>query len=123
MGPLVICEAVYAELAAGAPDQSSLDEFLASTGILLVVSTIDVWYRAGRAWRAYRSRRPVDPQCPACGETNRVACARCGRPLSFRQHILADFLIGAHALVHADRLLTRDLDYYRTYFPDLALAP
>ena len=95
-GPLVICEAVYAELAAGAPDRPGLDEFLASTGIQLVVSTIDVWYCAGRAWRTYRSRRRADPQCPACGETNRVACTRCGRALSFRQHILADFLIGAH---------------------------
>jgi hypothetical protein len=36
-------------------------------------------------------------------------------------HVLADFLIGAHALVRADCILSRDLGVYKTYFRDLKL--
>jgi predicted nucleic acid-binding protein len=122
VGGMVISEPVYAELAGRFPDSASLDRFLSETGLKLVPSTAHVLHTGGRAWRHYAERRPPNIECPQCGAAQSVTCTRCGRPITQRQHVVADFLIGAHALANADVLLTRDRGYYATYYPGLRLA-
>lgn len=123
-GSLIICEVVYAELAAQFKSQVELEEFLKDTGIRLVNSDSRALYEASLAWKVYAKRRGRKLQCPSCGQTQEVRCTKCNRVLSFRQHILGDFLVGSHALCFADRLLSRDRGYYRRCFPKLrVLSP
>jgi len=101
-GTMVIAATVFVELMV-APGRSErfLDSFFRETGIN-IDWTLDevVWRAAGRAFQTYatRRRKQRDPG---------------------PHRILADFLIGAHALKGGYRLLTLDDHLYRAAFPHL----
>lgn len=116
LGPVAICPIVYAELAAQFPTHEELIAFLQDLSIRLVSFEADSLFAAARAWRRYTARRGAATQCPECGKSFVAKCQACDRSISWRQHVIPDFLIGAHALVQTDALLSRDCGYYRAYF-------
>ena len=94
-GAILVCDVVYAELVPAFGSRPALD--VALREINATVSPIDtaIAYEAGLRWARYR---------------------QVGGP---RERIIADFLIGAHAVARADTLLTRDRGFYSRYFSDL----
>jgi predicted nucleic acid-binding protein len=121
-GSLILSEAVYAELAAHFLNAADLEKFVDDTRLQLSPSNVKVLLTAGDAWRRYTRVRGTFALCSACGTQQELRCISCEESLRLRQHLITDFLIGSHALVLADRLLTRDKGYYTTYFPSLKLA-
>ena len=124
-GRIVTTPIVYAELAADGHfgTMAELDEFFSDLSIQIVEPTRKARYRAGEKFQIYTQRRPDGLQCPTCGNIRSIQCQDCGGSLAPRQHIAADFLIGGHAEIDADALITFDQAFYDSYFPSLTLNP
>ncbi len=116
---LIISEVVYAELGSQFLSSRDLNSFLLNTSIRVVPSNENSLFEASTAWKKYSERKKDVIVCPACGKRQKVTCNSCKEIIAYRQHILSDFLIGAHAKTHAENFITRDRGFYRTYFNDL----
>jgi predicted nucleic acid-binding protein len=104
-GALLVSPMVYAELFAyPKATESFLNQFLSETGIAVDFELDQsVWVEAGRRFARYANQRRKTGQ----GEPKRL---------------LTDFLVGSHALLQADRLMSLDPTRYRKYFPELKLV-
>ena len=94
-GALIISHMVYAELVPQFGSKQALLDVLSRLGIEISPIDDEIAFVAGSKWKEYRE---------AGGS---------------RRRILTDFVIGAHGLLRADRFLTRDRGFYKTYFPEL----
>ncbi len=104
-GGLIIAAPVFAELmACPGRDQAFLDMFFQDAGIAIDWNLNEAtWRAAGQAFQAYAARR-----------------RRQGEPGPRR--ILAEFVIGAHALQKGYCLLTLDDRLYQAAFPTLEIV-
>jgi predicted nucleic acid-binding protein len=96
-GPVAVNPIVYAEVSVCLDRIEELDAILPETSFRREPLPYSAGFLAGKAFLAYRRR----------GGT--------------RNAPLPDFYIGAHAAVAGYRLLTRDAQRYRTYFPRVEL--
>lgn len=120
-GPVLISDVVYAELAPFFSDRGGLDLFLDQSAIRVEAVSRAALFEAGQIWHRYTRQRGQGLTCSACGTRSSPSCHQCGERLTARQHLAADFIVGAHALERADILLTRDRTLFRTYFPELRI--
>lgn len=96
-GPVVICEVALAEVCSALRDGSEALAVLEEMSIRFSALEAKSALRAGEMQRRHRQRD---------GTSHRAA---------------PDFLIGAHALLQCNGLITRDDRFYREYFKGLKL--
>ena len=97
-GALVASEVVWAETATVFGNSGLFQDAMNKLSASFSPMTEEAAIKAADAWRRHRA---------GGGHRDRIA---------------ADFLIAGHALVAADRLLTRDRGFYRRYFSGLRMV-
>ncbi len=95
IGPVVLCEVALAEVCTSVKGGAQVLEVLEEIGIGYSAMEPKAALRAGEMQRRYRQRG------------------------GNRSRTVADFLVGAHAMMQCDALITRDAGFYRDYFKGL----
>jgi predicted nucleic acid-binding protein len=94
-GPVAVCDVVLAEVTTALRDGAEVLGVLEEMGLSFHPTEAKAAVRAGEMQRRYRQRG--------------------GK----RQRTVPDFLVGAHALLQCNALITRDAGFFRDYFKGL----
>jgi predicted nucleic acid-binding protein len=94
-GALIACDVVWAETATAFTSIDRFSRAMMDISVSFEPMSEEASAKAAQVWKLYRARG------------------------GSRARIASDFLIGGHAFVAADRLLTRDRGFYRRYFSGL----
>ena len=88
---------MYAEICSQFATQKDCDFFFSDNGIRVESPNREALLMASRTWRRYRQQG---------GKNTRI---------------LPGFIVGSHARVQANRLISRDRGFYRSSFPGLRM--
>ena len=94
-GPVAVCDVVLAEVTTALRDGAEVLGVLEEMGLSFHATEAKAAVRAGEMQRRFRQRG--------------------GK----RQRTVPDFLVGAHALLQCNALITRDAGFFRDYFKGL----
>jgi predicted nucleic acid-binding protein len=97
VGPVVVCDVVLAEVTTALRNGAEALGVLEDMGIAFSAVESKAAVRAGEMQRRYRQRGGL------------------------RQRTVPDFLVGAHALLQCNALITRDADFFRDFFKGLKI--
>jgi len=97
VGQLAVNPVIYAELCYRADSPEEVDDLLVQFGLIYLETPREALFLAAKAYAVYRQRGGL------------------------KSAPLPDFFIGAQAALTGLRILTRDPQRYRTYFPSVEL--
>ncbi|WP_431266330.1 type II toxin-antitoxin system VapC family toxin [Roseateles chitinivorans] len=100
-GPVVLCDVVLSEVTAGLGHGSEVMDALEEMGLSFLAIDQRAAIRAGEMQRKFKQRL-----------ADKGADAASSRAMP-------DFLVGAHAMLQCDGLITRDQGFFRDYFKGL----
>jgi len=101
-GDLIACDVVWAEASSRFADKTKFRKVMSDFDIAFSPMSADAAIKAGELWSVSRS------EAKRRGKTERTA-------------ITPDFMVGAHALEHADVLISRDRGFLRKWFKTLKI--
>ncbi|MCX7555802.1 type II toxin-antitoxin system VapC family toxin [Denitratimonas sp. CY0512] len=100
LGPVVVCDVVVSEITAGLGHGADIMDVVEEMGLRYLPIERRAAIRAGEMQRRFNQRRKTS----GLGQAVRT---------------VPDFLVGAHALLQCNGLITRDGGFFRDYFKGL----